>query len=74
MGDYDCQLFGAHVEYSLNILFLHLDDEKQEVHLAIAAAISALSELDHEKVKKYAAAEAKNMKNPERAAKIFQKS
>ena len=71
LGDYNCQLYGAHIEYNLNILFLHLDDDKIEVSNAVATAITALGELDHEKVVKYAGTESKNMRNPKRALSLF---
>ena len=64
---YDNQLYGSHVEYALGTLFLHLDDNNEELSNHLIAAIKVLKSLDHNRVIKTATEQLTQMKNPHRA-------
>lgn len=68
---YDVQCYGAHVEYSMNVLFLHLDDDKTDIYSAVSKSLIALAKLAPQKVLKYAQQEGPNMKNKSRIQKVI---
>ena len=70
-NSYDVQCYGAHVEYAMNVLFLHLDDDKTDIHSAVSKSLMALAKLAPQKVLKYAQQEGPNMKNKSRVQNII---
>ena len=69
---YDVHLYGSHIEYALGPLFLHLDDNNEQLSSCLQQAISVIKNLDPNRVTKTAKSEISKMKNPDRARKFLE--
>jgi len=68
---YDIQLYGSHIEYALGPLFLHLDDNNDQLAVHLRGALDVLKQLDANRVIKTAREQLSQMKHPARAQQLL---